>query len=181
MRSIPKFCQMVRESNRGARQRMAVDKTLYIQLYSIALEEARHYVRLYTQTWIAGIIFGGAAVAMLRFLAGGPYPTDIILRVAIPLGIFSVLFFNLVLTAYGIKQKQCWQIAKDIGLILTGRRQDSTTSPQSVIEKLTTAPHSALEWVTWTQLYRPRRRLFWALVPIALWVPTCLFLAGCIP
>jgi hypothetical protein len=149
---------------------MAIGENLYIQLYSIALEEARHYDRLYTHTWIAGIVFGGAAVATLRFVPG------IILGVAIGLGILAVLFFNVSLTSYCVKAQKCRQKAKDIGLILAGRMQGSTSSLQSLIEELTIGPHSALEKTVWAQLRRPQKRWVWLLAPIGIWVVICLFL-----
>lgn len=160
---------------------MAVDQNLYLRLLSIALEQARHYGRLYTQTWIAGIIFGGAAVAMLRYLVQGTYRIDIILGVAIPLGILAVLFFNLALTSYVVRERECQQRATDIGLILLGRRQPKSSEVKTLIKDIAAGPSSTLEKRTFSQLKTPRRRLFWLIVPIALWVPTCLFLAGSIP
>jgi len=51
---------------------MPVDRGDLLELYSIALEEARHRDRLYTQTWIAVVITGSVLFAAISLFLKEP-------------------------------------------------------------------------------------------------------------
>lgn len=160
---------------------MAIDKNLLIELYSIALEEARNHAQAYTQTWIAAVVIAGAAFGTLAFLfkEASPVFKGSMMWIFIGLGFLIGLFFYHSIAYHSVEGTKCREKAKEIGLILSGKMDDKTPELQELlITEIMTEFRSPKERRAYTVLVTPPSRLFWFFIPVGFWISLCLFLGG---
>ena len=148
---------------------MGIDKDYYT-LYSIAMQEARHHHRLYTEIWLAAIFLGGVFFSAFYFLA----------RVILtpPFNWFTIVFGCLIIGTFywvcmrrGVIANHCRKIAKKLEHIIAGKRQDDTLDDLLVtdqIEVLIKQRRHVLRLVFWCPW------VFFVIALLVLWVLLCL-------
>ncbi len=168
---------------RKKRRRMPVDRGELLELYSIALEEARNHARLYTQTWIAAVLIAGAAFGTVGFLSREPLLVSRgpLMWALIGMGFLMGLFFYHSIAYHSVEGSKCRKKAKEIGLILADKMQGETPKMEELlVTQVMTEFQSPRERRVYSVLVNPPWRLFWFVIPVGLWTFWCLFLGGCI-
>ena len=159
-----------------------VDKNHLLQLYSIALEEARNHDRLYTQTWVAGVVLASAASGALLYYSEEP---SVVLRcsamwVLIGVGVFvGSLFYNSI-AFYGVEARNCRRKAREIGSVLAGKKQDKPPKIEQLLVTQVMRESRPLRerMALW---FDPPSRSKWFFIPVGLWTYLCLSLGGIAP
>lgn len=159
---------------------MAIDRTQYIKLYSIAMEEVRHHHRLYTEIWIAAIFMASGFFTALYFLSS--FLSSIPSLASMPVRLSIIIFGSLIIVAFyweamwrGVIADTCRGIAKKLEDILAGKTPEDAIKLDNLlltheIEALQKQRRHVLRLV----LFRPW--IFFLFGFLILWIHLCLTL-----
>ena len=148
-----------------------VDKNKLLELYSIVLEEARHHDRLYTQTWIGGVIALGIFLAVLS----SAFEVITVLTLkrllvlsALVLGYLMALAFYWSTCRHGREGRECRNIARNIEGILVGKTPEETIKLDMM--KKVKEMRGPSDKAVWAPLVDPVWRLFFPVIILVLWI-----------
>ena len=153
---------------------MDIDRNQLLELYSVAFEEARHHDRLYTQTWIGGIIALGIFLAVLsstfEIITILPLKRLLLLS-ALVLGYLMVLAFYWSICRHGREGRNCRDIARSIENILAGKTSEEAIRLDNLlVMKRVKELRSPWDKDVWSPLVDPVWRLFFPLIILVLWI-----------
>lgn len=163
---------------------MAIDKNMLIKLYSIALEEARHRDRLYTQTWMAVAIAGSVFLAAAGlFLKQQPSIISECYMTAFKIGLVSLgtclaFFFTYSVFRLARERKICWEVAEKIEGVWMGNKEG--LEDLFVRRKISKIPEKCRR-ICWAFSCREQgwRWVYPGTIFLA-WIAFCIFLFICI-
>ena len=160
---------------------MGIDRDYYITLYSIAMEEARHHDRLYTQIWAAGVIAIGILLTGMGLLFRQPslVSKSYLVWTVVGLGGLILVCFYWSICRHAMEARKCRDIARNIEDILTGRIPDEAVKLDNLlVMKRVKEMHSPWDKEVYSPLVDPVWRLFYPVLLLLIWVFICLALAG---
>lgn len=159
-------------------------KNQLIQLYSIALEEARHRDRLYTQTLVAGIIVFGILLTALSFTSKIEQTLTlkgslVLAGFLIVLGCLLLMWFYWSICQHAREGRNRRDIARSIEDILAGKTQKDAIKLDNLLVMRKTKERRLLrDKDVWSPLVDPVARLSYPLILLAVWIVVCLFSTG---
>jgi len=152
---------------------MTIDRNQYIELYSMAMEEARHHERLYTQIWTAALIaisvVGTLSFIIRHYFFGAELPANFRWLMTI-LSIVLGYFFLWSVSRHAVEGDSCRDIANKIEGILAGKTREETIKIGDllVVQKI-----KEIRGRWYKQVYSPFIRkpgLLVYLVPLGFWI-----------
>jgi len=150
---------------------MAIRKNQLLELYSVVLEEARHHDRLYTQTWVGGLIALGIFLAALSPISGiitALALKRLLLLSALVLGYLIVLAFYWSICRHGREGRKCRDIARNIEDILTGKTPEEAIKLDMM--KKVKEMGGPRDKEVWSPLVDPAWRLFFPVIVMVFWI-----------
>ena len=156
-------------------------------LYSIAMEEARHRDRLYTQTWIAVAITGSVFFAAAALFLKQPSIISESCLTGFKIGLVSLgtslgLFFTYSVFRLVKEGDICRGVANKIeDALLTGREQSEAPELKDLLvrRKITEIEPSDCRRVCWALSGQGWRWVYPGTIFLA-WIAFCIFLFICI-
>lgn len=159
---------------------MSTNRDKYIELYSVAMEEARHHDRLYTQTWTSGIIALGVVLAALGLAKEfSPVFGALPAWPVVGLGSLIILMFYWSTCRHGSEGRKCRDIARRIEDILAGNTpEESIKLDNLLIMKKVKEMRDLRDKDIYSPLVDPVWRIVYLVVLLVFWISLSLFLLG---
>ncbi len=165
--------------------KLAINRNQYIELYSIAMAEARHRDRLYTQTWIAVAISATVLIAALG-LFWGKYSLPSGWGITVIMIVLCLIFggfFTYSVFRLSREGNICRNIASKIEkVLLNGREQSESPELEGLLvrQKLNKIP-GGWRRVWWALSFRKQGwRWVYPVTILVVWVLFSIFLGICV-